>query len=191
MEQSDEQLITEYFQGNAKAMELIFHRHKKLVFNYALRILANRADAEDVTANVFFAILSKKYLFQSDVKFTTWLYVVIRNACLDQIRKRKRFVSWWMPKDNSDDYAEWNIADENAAAHHQAQAKETVGCVKRAIEKLPTEQREAIVLREYEQLSYQQISEVLNCSIENVKILIFRARQQLRQELTSFIEEGY
>ena len=68
--------------------------------------------------------------------------------------------------------------------------KEMAGEVKKAIEKLPQTQKEAIVLREYQNLSYQEISQILGCSLENVKILIFRARERLRQELSSFMTEG-
>ncbi|OGX27862.1 MAG: hypothetical protein A2787_08865 [Omnitrophica WOR_2 bacterium RIFCSPHIGHO2_01_FULL_48_9] len=190
MEQNDEQLIKEYFAGNTKAIEMLFSRHKKLVFNYAFRVLANRADAEDVTADVFFALFTKKYTFQPDVKFTSWLYVVIRNACFDRLRKRKRFVSSWFQKKDQGDFAEWTIPDDNAVTDRPAQIKEMSGQVKQAIEQLPQQQKEAIILREYEQLSYQEISEVLDCTVENVKVLIFRAREQLRKGLASFMQGG-
>jgi RNA polymerase sigma-70 factor (ECF subfamily) len=73
----------------------------------------------------------------------------------------------------------------------QLEEKEMTWLIKRAIRKLPAEQKEALILREYQNLSYEQISQVLNISLENVKVTIFRAREQLRKDLTSvFKEEG-
>ena len=191
MEPKDEELILEYQQGNTNAMEMLFVRHKQYVFNYAFRILANRADAEDVTADVFVRLFDKKYEFRPDTKFTTWLFTVVRNACIDRIRKRKKVVSWWVKSDKGGELQEWVVEDSRNTVHEELIKEEISQEIQRAIHKLPLNQKEALILREYHNLNYQQISEVMQCSVDNVKILIFRARESLRKELSSFMQEGY
>ena len=192
MAQTDEELIIDYLRGNDQAMELIFLKFKTQVFNYAFRLLSNRADAEDVTADTFLAIFAKKYLYQPEVKFVTWLYTVVRNACIDRLRKRKRNVSLsvWDREDNETEGGQIDVVDEKAVPVEDIQENERARQVQAAINKLPEDQREAIILREYHSMDYQQISQIMNCSLANIKILIFRARENLRKELSSFIMEG-
>ena len=172
-------------------MEMLFSRHKQKVFNYALRILANRADAEDITSDVFVRLFDKNYEFRPGAKFTTWLFTVVRNACIDRIRKRQKTVSWWVKSDNSGELKEWVVEDTTEAADAGVLKGEISDEIQKAMHKLPLNQKEALVLREFQNLSYQEIGAIMQCSIENVKILIFRGREQLRKELSSFMQEGY
>ena len=172
-------------------MEMLFSRHKQKVFNYALRILANRADAEDITSDVFVRLFDKNYQFQPGAKFTTWLFTVVRNACIDRIRKRQKTVSWWVKSSESGELKEWVVAGTTDAADEGVLQGEISSEIQKAMHKLPLNQKEALVLREFQNLSYQEISEVMQCSVENVKVLIFRGREQLRKELSSFMQEGY
>ena len=172
-------------------MEMLFSRHKQKVFNYALRILANRADAEDITSDVFVRLFDKNYQFRLGAKFTTWLFTVVRNACIDCIRKRQKTVSWWVKSDTSGELKEWVVEGASGTADEGLIQEEISSEIQKAMHKLPLNQKEALVLREFQDLSYQEISEIVQCSVENVKILIFRGREQLRKELSSFMQEGY
>lgn len=172
-------------------MEVLFSRHKQKVFNYAYRILANRADAEDITSDVFVRLFDKNYQSRPGAKFTTWLFTVVRNACIDRIRKRQKTVSWWVKSDNSGELKEWVVEGAVEAADEGLMQGEISSEIQKAMHKLPLNQKEALVLREFQNLSYQEISEVMQCSVENVKVLIFRGREQLRKELSSFMQEGY
>ena len=189
MGQSDEELILEYQTGNPKAVEVLFERYKIPILNFSLRILGNRADAEDVTGEVFLALLSQKYSPDPKAKFSTWLFTVARNTCISRLRKKKYQVSVWLTSKKSDEVEEWDIPDQRSDFRENLQSKETSIHIKRAIGKLPREQKEAIILREYNQLPYEQIAQILDCSLEKVKILIFRARESLRVELSSFLKE--
>ncbi len=191
MAQTDEELIIAYLRGDDKAMEIIFMKFRTQVFNYALRLLLNRADAEDVTADAFLAIFSRKYTYQPEVKFVTWLYTVVRNACIDRMRRRKRNISLTAWKSGAEeDAGQVDIIDETALPTQSLEQSEQAKQVRSAIDKLPADQKEAIILREYHAMDYQQISQVMNCSLSKVKILIFRARENLRKELSSFMTEG-
>ena len=189
MEKKDEDLMLDYIQGDTEALTTIFHRYKKPLLNYALRILGNRADAEDVLSEVFMVIFSKKYQYNPNAKFSTWAYTVTRNMCISRLRQKKNILSLWFRNEETDEMEPWEIADSKDLPPEDLQRAETIQHIRNAIQKLPLPQREALVLREYQHLNYEEISKILHCSLENVKILIFRARQNLSKTIPSFIKE--
>lgn len=189
MEKKDEQLILDYQKSNDEnALVVLFNRYKGHILNFALRILGNRADAEDVTSDCFLTLFKKRYIYRAGTKFSTWLFTVARNLCINRLRKRKKLGSMWFKKDST--YEQWDIADEKAIADAELERTEASIMVRRAISKLAEEQKEALILREYHSMNYADISEIMSCSLEKVKILIFRAREQLKVELSSFVLEG-
>ena len=169
---------------------MIFMRYKNPILNFCLRILGNRPDAEDATGEVFLALFAKQYTFKPEAKFSTWLYTIARNNCIDRIRKKKNLVSRWFSSKSDDELIEWDVADTRDISSEMLAKKEMAKHVQLAIQMLPLEQKEAIILREYQSLSYEQIAQVLNCSLEKTRILIFRAREQLRNQLSSYIKES-
>jgi RNA polymerase sigma-70 factor (ECF subfamily) len=187
----DEEIMMEYKAGDINALEEIFQRYKKPMLNYAFKILNNYADAEDVVGEVFYVLTSEKNNYAPQAKFSTWLYTIAHNLCIDRIRRNKRTFSLWFKKNKDDkEYQEMDIPDTKFLPNVPLEEKDASFFVKRSIEKLPLEQKEAIVLREYHSLNYEDISKVLNCSVEKVKILIFRARERLRKELLPLMEEA-
>lgn len=188
MEPSDEELMTGYQEGNKEKLEAIFMRYQKRIFNFALRYLGNRADAEDVTAEIFLVLLERKDSYRTgQAKFSTWLYTVARNACISRTRRRQNIfsLSWGKPNEPE---GEWEIPDPNTPAE-TLQQQEIANQIQNAVQGLPVSQKETLILREYHGLSYDQISKITGHSLENVKVLIFRAREQLRQDLGSFLRE--
>ena len=189
MDKPDEDIMLEYHQsGNKDAIAMIFTRYKNPILNFCLRILGNRADAEEITSEVFLNLFSKQYTHNPQAKFSTWLYTIARNCCISRIRKRKNLVSIWFKKDDGS-VDQWDVEDSSDISRESLEKNEMAKHVRLAISKLPLEQKEAIVLREYHSLNYEQISQILSCSLEKTKILIFRAREQLRNDLSSFVKE--
>lgn len=189
MEANDEDLILAYQKGNSEAYQVLFERYKKPILNYALRILGNRADAEDAAGEVFLVLITDRSAYNPKAKFITWLYTVTRNTCISKIRKRKNVFSLWSRREGEED-SEWEIPDTQDLASVELVKKEEAAAVKMAVQRLPEPQKSALILREYHALSYEQISEILNVSTANVKVLIFRARERLKAELSSFLNEG-
>jgi RNA polymerase sigma-70 factor (ECF subfamily) len=189
MERTDEELLNAYSSGEETAFEALFHRHKGKVFNFALRMLADRAEAEDVTSDTFIQLFNKRYRDTGQAKLTTWLLTVARNACLTRLRSRKLFQPMWFKRNATDDYEEWDIPDTADPPSETLRKKELAKAVKRAVLALPDEQKEAVILREYFQKEYAEIALILDCSLEKVKILIFRGRENLRTELAVLIKE--
>lgn len=189
-EKQDHELMREFQEGSEEALEMIYVRYQKPVYHFSYRILANRADAEDATSETFVKVSTKKMTYEPKAKFSTWIFTIARNTCLTWIRKQKHLFSFFGFKNEEGEMTEIEIVDESLSPHEDVSKKDTAEKVKEAIRKLPLSQREAIVLREYHDLSYAEISSVLSCSLENVKILIYRGRENLRQILSSVIQEG-
>lgn len=187
MELTDEELIESFQKGNQTAFTMMFERYKGRLFNFCLRFLANRAEAEDVTSDVFVAFINNRYTSVAQVKFSTWAFTVARNGCIDRLRKGKHVGSTWVQNDQGE-MEELSIKDREPLAREKIDQQHVQDQVQLAIQKLPLEQKEAIILREFHDLSYNEIAQVLNCSLENVKILIFRGRERLRLELASFVK---
>jgi len=182
MQMTDEELMSSFREGNMSAMEGIFSRYKCAVFNFALRYLANRAEAEDVAGEVFLTVVSGRYHYSPDAKFSTWLFTVTRNACISRIRSGKKLFSLWFKTEEGEEQ-EMQFPDTSLPGPDELIKREQSVILEKALAHLPLGQREAIILREYQDMSYEEIARVLNCSLSNVKILIYRGRENLRKEL--------
>ena len=190
MERSNEDLMRAYQAGETQAMELLFQRYKIRILNFCYGLLSNRADAEEAAAEAFLALVVEKDSFDPSRTFSTWFYTIARNKCISRIRKRNSFVSFWTEASSEDSEGEmWDVPDSRDTSREELARKEVLAGVRKAIYRLPPEQKEAMVLRQYHGFSYQQISQILGCSLEKVKTLIFRAKEQLRSELMSFVKE--
>ncbi len=190
MGKKDEELIADVQAGDPVALEELFMRYKISILNYALRMLKVRADAEDITAEVFLVLSSRSQTYQPVAKFSTWIYTIARNLCVSRLRKRNRFVSLWFKKDGEGELVAFDVPDPNAHDGQGHDQKDMAVYVQRAIAKLPLKQKEIVILREYQNLSYEEISQVLAISLAQVKILIFRARERLRVDLDPLIKEA-
>ena len=190
IDQTDEQLWQGYIGGNQGAFETLFSRHKDKVFNFSLRLLNSRADAEDVTSEVFLQLFYKKFQYDGRAKLTTWLFTVARNGCMTKLRSAKGVISMWFKKEDDSEFESWDVVDSGPLPGDELTRRETARSVKRALLKLPQEQKQALILREYFQKDYQEIAQILDCSLDNVKVLIFRAREALRVDLKPIIKEN-
>ena len=189
MRHSDEELMKASQLGDESAMRQIFQHNKGRIFNFCYGLLGNRADAEEIAADVFAILIEKKQSYDPARTFSTWIFTIARNLCFNRIRKRKRTVSMWFSSGDSDQFESWDVPDDGDDSRESLAKKERIRNVRTAIAGLPFEQREVLELRQYQGFRYAEISEILNCSLEKVKILIFRAKENLRNELSSYIRE--
>jgi RNA polymerase sigma-70 factor, ECF subfamily len=181
---TDEELMLEYKLGSLNSLEELFNRYQTRILNYAYRLMFNRADAEDVVGETFYVVTNRKYDYRPEAKFSTWLYRIAHNFCVTKLRKKEKFVFLWFKKSfDGDEYEQIDLPDNKPLVTADLQEAQAKVLVEKAVARLPEKLREALVLREYQGLNYQEIAGILDCSLAKVKVLIFRARERLKNEL--------
>lgn len=187
MNNEEVKLIEKSQQGDMKSFERLIRRYQDQAYRTAYGILGNAEDAKDATQEAFIKIYKSLSKFKLQSSFSTWMYRIIHNTCLDILRKRKRRRELPMETKNSSGTEGYEIPVEDAGEGPEALLdyaflKEEV---KRGISKLPEEYQGVVVLRDIEDLSYEEISEVLGISQGTVKSRLNRGRKQLRSYLSS------
>jgi len=183
----DFQLMERVGAGDHEAFRELVERHQVAVVGTVAKMLGNPSEAEDIAQQVFLRIWRNAKRYRPDAKFTTYLYTITRNLVFNETRRRSR------KKEVSADELEENSNHLIAASSDRQPDSELLQvelqrAVDAAIAGLPEVQRMAVVLRRYEQLSYEEIAEVLSLSVSAVKSLLFRARTTLRETLSGYLE---
>lgn len=187
MRSSDKSLIEAHLRGNKTAFEQLVRRHGGSLLGYLTRLTGNQAQAEDVFQETFRRVHEKAHTLRG-TGFKSWLFRIATNAAMDGMRRRNamRTISLNQGQDcpggcgSSVDLA---VADSGCEPSRQAVLAETRQQVRSCIDSLPDKQRTTLVLAYYEQLSYSQVAEIMNCSVGTVKTQMYRALKKLAQKL--------
>jgi RNA polymerase sigma-70 factor (ECF subfamily) len=172
--------------GEEAAFEQLVERHQRLVIGTVGRMLGSGSDAEDIAQQVFVRVWKNAKRYEPRAKFTTWLLKITRNLVFNELRRRSRHPQ--VPLQSESDEEERPLKDEQAVAPDASLLEhELQQAVDAAIANLPETQRMAVVLRRYEELSYEEIAEALDQSVSAVKSLLFRARTELRVSLQRYL----
>ena len=174
-------LLAECRNGNREAFESLYQSNQRRVFSVALNFFGgNREIAEDVTQQVFLKIFGKIGDFRGDAEFTTWLYRITVNACVDEQRKGRRF----FPLENF--FGEFRA---RKTPDEKFEQREVSGAVQKAIGELRPKFRLPILLKYSEDLSYAEIAKALNCSIGTIASRLNRGHKMLAQKLAHLKSE--
>jgi RNA polymerase sigma-70 factor (ECF subfamily) len=190
-ELSDEKLMASYLEGNVRAFQTLLERHQTRVFNFILRNLGNRELAEDTLQEVFLRVVHRADSFRHQSKFTTWLYTIARNLCIDQRRKARyrKTVALDEPLDRTgEDGATLldRVADRKPLADTALRDSRFQRSLEEALTHLPDEQREVFLLREVKGLKFREIAVVVGIPENTVKSRMRYALETLRQHLSAF-----
>lgn len=161
MTMTDPQLIQAFLNGHEPSFELLMRRRRDLVYSIAVRLIGNPDDAQDVTQNVFIKVYQKMHTLKSADGFQAWLVRITRNACMDLLKSKHRQIMRPVDLDEVDVAA----AADADAAEQQSLSK----VLDAALQRIPIEQREVVVMRELHQLSFTEIAEVLGEPVNTVK----------------------
>lgn len=175
-EQSDLDLVAAVQAGREAAFDELMARYKRPVLNFAYRMLGNAADADDIAQEVFVRAYQHLDSYRPGTKFSTWLFALARNACIDRLRYRKRH-----PTEPLDDAVV--AASRARGPSAEAANRETGAHIATAVSALPEDQRTAIVLAEYHGLSCAEIAASMRCSEKSVESRLYRAKETLRKRL--------
>ena len=189
----DTALMLRAKQGDDGAFTALVEKYKQPVMNLAFRTLRDLTEAEDLAQNVFVQVWKAAPRYEPTAKFSTWLFTIARNLCLNEIRRRTRHPaeSLDQTRDDADDQPLYQIEDKRVApASEESLRGELVAKVDAALAVLPENQRTALLLCRQEELSYEEIAAVLGCSLSATKSLIHRARETLKLKLKPYLLTG-
>ena len=182
--------------GDRAAYAELVDKYKQPVMNFVFRSLRDEIEAEDLAQNVFLQVYKCRRRYKQTAKFSTWLFTIARNLCLNELRRRSRH-----PAESIDEAPVENEAHEGArqrqyedkaqiAAPEKLLHGELAQKIEEALAELPENQRTAILLCRQDELSYEEIAEILDCSLSATKSLIHRGRETLKEKLKPYLQTG-
>jgi RNA polymerase sigma-70 factor (ECF subfamily) len=181
VERSDAELVAQARQGSEAAFEQLVRRHQRYAFNVAYRVLGNRAEAEDVTQEAFVRAWRGLSSFRGEAQFTTWLYRIVHNRCLNRLPRLRRELLQTAPLDEA-------LATPAPSLPDLFEVQEQVAFLHVELDRLPEKYRLVLTLRYLQHLSYDEIATVLDVPMGTVKTHIHRARQLLTERLRQWEE---
>tara|TARA_B110000467_G_C18279929_1_gene457903 strand:- start:19 stop:606 length:588 start_codon:yes stop_codon:yes gene_type:complete len=178
----DEELMSQFQKGNENAYIELVNRYRNKLINFVFGYLGDKELSEDVIQDTMLKLYQKRHYYREIAKFSTWIYTIARNQANTELRKRKRrktsFLSQMTKKEQ-----DYDIKDKEPDLINKLQNEYIGNRIHRAIQLLPEHFKDVIVLRDLQQLSYDQISEIVSVPLGTVKSRINRARLQLQVEL--------
>lgn len=179
----DQYYITKIVAGDTKAFAVLVDRYKDLVFTLALRMLKNREEAEEVAQDTFIKVFKSLSKFKGDSKFSTWIYRITYNSCLDVLKKYKQEYSTVV----LDEFSERELATLDNAFDALAE-KEQRQAIDDCLDRLPKEDSFLLTLYYFEEQSLDEISKIVGLTANNVKVKLFRGRKKLASLLKEKLE---
>lgn len=177
----DAELMLKFKKGNASSFEQLMKKYKNQVVNMIYRFIGDQNEAEDLAIEVFLRVYKSAKNYQAISKFSTYLYKITANLCINELKRRKRHrtISLNTPLPSDKLSSPLSILEQ----------KEKNALIKKMIDALPTRQRMALILQVYEELSYKEISIVLGCSVKGVERLLYRAKLNLKKKLGPYLKK--
>jgi RNA polymerase sigma-70 factor (ECF subfamily) len=173
---SDNNLMQQVQDGEVGQLAVLFERHHRALFRYFVAMNRDRPLAEDLVQDVFFRILRYRQTYNEAQSFTAWMYRIARNAGVDNARKRRGEVV------DIDEFAERREAASTQPDPEQtAVRRQDLNLLRRALDQLPPDKREILILSRFEGMKYDDIAQVLGCEVATVKVRVFRAVRALEQ----------
>lgn len=175
--------IDQILEGNTNAFTILVDQYKSLVFTLALRMLKNREEAEEVSQDTFIKVFKSLKKFKGDSKFSTWIYKVTYNTCLDRLKKNKR----QQQVVSIDEFTEKHVKTIDNALENMVE-EERIQAIQECINLLPSEDSFLLTLYYFEEQSLAEISEIVGVSANHVKVKLFRSRKKLAAILKQRLE---
>ena len=165
----DEELMSQVRNGVGEMLGVLFDRYQMPLFNFFYKMTGNRTTSEDLVQEVFFRILKYRQSYREGTPFKAWMYQIARNARVDLFRRQRPEVSWEPEMEPA------------VAAVDTAQQKQETRLLYQALQQMPEEKKEVLILSRFQGLKYEEIAQLLGCEVNTVKTKVHRALQELRE----------
>ena len=174
--------------GDNDAFEILVNRHQTFVLSLIYRFIGDRTRAKDLAQEVFLRVWQSARSYEPKAKFTTWIYRITANLCLNELKssRRKKWLQFLRFGDNLENTVEETLVDDTPSPEDILLAKERSRQIANALQSLPENQRMALILKRYDGLSYQEIAKVIGCSVSAVESLLVRAKRGLQEKLKNY-----
>lgn len=187
---TDAELVAATLRGDQERFGDLVERYQGRLVNYLFRLLRNAPEAEDLAQEVFFKLYRALDRYDPRFKFSTWLFRVAQNAAIDQIRKRRlRLVSMDRAGSATEDLGTWEFPSPDPGPYRDLRNRERGEAIQTAIDGLPWDYRELIVLRHFGELSYDEIARLKDMPLGTVKNKLFRGRQMMKEKLRDYLAD--
>jgi RNA polymerase sigma-70 factor, ECF subfamily len=191
MQDNDNLLVQQYLAGDEDAFYKLVSRYKKPITNFIYKMIGDYDQALDLTQETFLRVYKSLENYRSDYQFSTWIYRIASNLAIDEIRRRRRRSVFFKPVNSSDMDGRENSPEEQVADTTRLQDERCLDAqhgkvIKDAIQSLPATYRTIFILKEIEEMEYEQISQTLGCSLGTVKSRLHRAKNLLQKKLAPF-----
>ena len=188
---SDAEIIGRVLSGDADSFEAIVKKYEKMIYSLAMSKTNNRENAQDISQECFLRAYKMLASYRTDSAFSTWIYRICQNLIFDFYRKEKKMKTVSLSfADESGEEHEKELQDTGADVEEQLVRAEKIEKIRRIINSLPDDLREIIALRDLNNISYAQISEMLGIEIGTVKSRLNRAREKLKNYILKNCEPG-
>jgi RNA polymerase sigma factor (sigma-70 family) len=186
VKQDDQILIKKALAGKEAAFKLLLNKHKDAVFRMIVKIVHNQEEARDLVQETFMKAFGALSSYKSQYRFTTWLYKIAANNCIDFLRKKRlNSLSLDQPLETKNGEVTIELADWTYNPEADLTSKQKSLSIDMAINSLPQKYQEVIIFRHKQDKSYEEIAEILGIPVGTVKARIFRARELLKKKLKS------
>ena len=184
---SNEELMNRIAQGDGQAFKILVYRHQRRILNLIYRFIGDRIEAEDIAQDVFLRVWRSAKDYEPKAKFTTWVYRIAVNLCLDVRKSPHHRHTFVYPSEDGEsgngNHEHRCLPGGNASPEELLLANEKSRQIFTALRSLPTNQRMAVILSKFDELPYDEIARVLGCSVSAVESLLVRAKRALREKL--------
>ena len=182
-ERSDEELMIQLQQGEELALNQLMCRWQLPLTRYIYRYVGNQTEALDVAQETFVRVFQQRHRFKEKLKFSAWMFAIATNLCRNFLRWQSRHPSKASEPDQQEESWETQELTSQSSPDEIARLKESAEAVRREVNALPDQLKAVVLLADYEELSYRDISEALGCSVKAVETRLYRAHRLLRERL--------
>lgn len=179
---TDQSLMLAVREGNVEKLGILFERHHRQLFNFLYRLTGNRLMSEDLVQEVFVRVLKYRHTYRGDYQFTSWMFRIARNVRIDYARQNphnEKNVGEYVPE----------FVNPAPTPAESAEQQDEMRILLDALANLPEEKREVLLLRGFRGLKFEEIAEVMKCSVNTIKARAFRAIRELRTAIQQLKEE--